>query len=94
MRVISIDEINKEIDKLESQGQTYQTIEILAALYTVRDHATISKYGVQVEPTSEFLTTCSCCQLDSVLAVMDELMSLLQAIQPKLYDGVMRRLRG
>ena len=91
---MDIREINDEIRRLEGETQTHQTISIMAALYTVRDHAGASESAVHIEPTSEFLMACACCRNDSVLAVMDELMSLLQAIQPKLYDGVMRRLRG
>ena len=100
--MVIIDEINGEIAKLEAQTQTYQTIERLAALYIVRDHNTIptdritpAETGpVQVEASSPFLSLCQGEPVCDVLAVMDELMSTLQVIVPKLYDGVMNRLRG
>ena len=99
--MIIIDEINGEIARLEAQTQTYQTIDKLAALYIVRDHNTIptdkptpAETGpVQVEATSPFLELCAGERTCDVLAVMDELMSTLQIIQPRLYDSVMRRLQ-
>ena len=99
--MVIIDEINGEIARLESQTQTYQTIEKLAALYIVRDHNTIpidkptpAETGpVRVEATSPFLSLCAGEPVCDVLALMDELMTTLQAIMPKLYDGVMRRLQ-
>ena len=99
--MILIDEINGEIAKLEAQTQTYQTIERLAWLYIVRDHNTIptnqitkTETGpVQVEASSPFLTLCNGEPICEVMAVMDELMSTIQVLVPKLYDGVMRRLQ-
>ena len=99
--MILIDEINGEIAKLEAQTQTYQTIERLAWLYIVRDHNTIptnqitpaETRPVQVEATSPFLALCEGEPVCEVLAVMDELMSTIQVLVPKLYDGVIRRLQ-
>ena len=98
--MILIDEINGEIARLESQVQTYQTVEKLAALYIVRDHNTIptdkptTETGpIQVEAKTPFLSLCAGEPVCDVLAVMDELMTTLQVLMPKLYDGVMRRLQ-
>ena len=98
--MISIDEINAEIAKLEAQIQTYQTIERLAALYTVRDHHIISERPtpaetapVKVEATSPFLSLCSGEPVCEIMKLMDELMDTLQVLMPRLYDGVMRKLQ-
>ena len=99
--MIIIDEINGEIAKLEAQTQTYQTIERLAALYIVRDHNTIptSKVTpaepsmVTTESGTQFMTACSGHPMCDGLAVMDELMSTLQVLMPRLYDGVIQRLQ-
>ena len=40
--MINIEEVNGEIARLENQPTTMVTVEKLAALYTVRDHLTIS----------------------------------------------------
>lgn len=100
IRVVLIDEINGEIARLEAQTQTYQTVEKLAMLYIVRDHNTIptnqitpAETGpVQVEATSPFLSLCAGEPVCDVMAVMDDLMSTIQVLMPRLYDGVMRRL--
>ena len=99
--MIIIDEINGEIAKLETQTQTWQTIERLAWLYTVRDHNTIptsqltpSEPGIiQVDSTSPFLSKCAGNPTCEIMAIMDELMTTLQVLMPKLYDSVMRRLQ-
>lgn len=88
--MIIMDEINGEIAKLESQVQTYQTIEKLAALYTVRDH---NRFQEQVPSIggSEFLDKCNNKPVCAILKVVDELLSTLHAIQPNLYDAVMQK---
>ena len=101
MTVISIDEINAEIVKLEAQTQTYQTIERLAALYVVRDHNTVQDdHGTmtdaspaRVEGTSPFLIACSGEPVCEILSVMNELMDTVHIMSPKLYDAVMRKLK-
>lgn len=85
--MISLDEINSEIEKLQAQTPTYQTIGILADLYTVRD---AMSRNVPPEGSSEFRQVCS--GNSATMAVFDELMAVLKVIQPKLYDCVMRRL--
>ena len=89
--MITPGEIDREIATLESQTPTYQIIGTLAALYTVRDHIRDSS-PVRVETTTPFLTACNGEPACEVLAVMDELMSTLEVIMPRLYAGVMRRL--
>ena len=90
--MIDIEDINNEIAKLEAQVQTYQTIEKLAALYTVRDHHA-GAGTARLEAKTPFLAACNGEPVCEVLAVMDELMSTIQAMHPKLYDAVMDRLR-
>ena len=97
--MINLDEINGEIAKLESQPATYITIERLAWLYIVRDHLTISPVsvpavrGIEIpHGDSDYMCACSGKTIDDVMAVMDELMSALMVIQPRLYNAVMERL--
>ena len=84
--MITLDEINSEIEKLEAQKQTYQTISVLADLYIVRD--ALSRNVLPED--NEFRQACS--RSRNKMEVFDELMSTLQVIQPKLYDCVMKRL--
>ena len=94
--MINLDEINGEIAKLESQTQTYLTIEKLAYLYIVRDHITLSepKPSGVISDTggSEFLSACCGKPTADIMAVFDELMNTLQMIQPRAYEAIMKKL--
>lgn len=79
----------------------------LAAYYTILDHTTgeepdpmpaYSFAGPEIENTinyngdSEFLQLINGRDQSEVLPVMDELMSTLQVINPRLYNSVLRKL--
>ena len=85
--MIDLNEINGEIEKLEAMPLSYQTVEKLSWLYTVRDHIPCRCYG-----DSDCMKACAEKSLDQVMAILDELMDTLQIIQPRLYDAVMTRL--
>ena len=86
--MITLDEINGEISKLQAQPPTYQTIGVLADLYIVRD--AMQRTEIPQESSTEFRQACS--GNPDALTVFDELMSTLQIVQPKLYECVMRKL--
>ena len=97
--MINLDEINGEIAKLESQPSTYITIERLAWLYIVRDHLTVSPVSVPAvagleipQGDSEFMCNCAGKTINQVMQIIDELMTTLSIIQPRLYSAVMDRL--
>ena len=78
----------------------------LAAYYTILDHITgkaenvapveVPSYSYAAAPTyksdSDFYKLASDLDYDSVMRVIDELMTTLSAVQPRLYDAVMRKL--
>ena len=88
--MISIDEINGEIAKLEEQPTSYAIIERLSWLYTVRDH--LSPVGDMPEGDSDFMKACKGKAVCEIMDIVDELMTVLQAVQPRLYQAVMERL--
>ena len=93
--MINIEEINGEIARLEAQPTTMVTIEKLASLYVVRDHLTISApvTGSEIpEGESEYYCACAGKSVCDVMEVMDELMSALMIIQPRLYSAVLQKL--
>ena len=90
--MISIEEINAEITKLENQPASYAVIEKLSWLYTVKDHLNPIMSGEIPHGNSEFMKTCSGKSVCEVMDVTDELMSVLMVIQPKLYDAVINKL--
>lgn len=97
-----IDGINELLDGKKS----VQNCEKLAAIYTVLDHLypaeeripngysgeaprtkSIPRYG-----ESEFLSAISGKDPEEMWLLMDELMETLAVINPRLYDGVMRKI--
>ena len=79
----------------------------LASFYTIMDHMEepsedpVPKYSYDPGPTdtvqrlgnTEFLETIQDKKTDSVLLAMDELMDTLKVISPRLYNGMMRKLK-
>ena len=93
--MINIDEVNGEIARLEAQPTTMVTVEKLAALYVVRDHLTISPpvTGDSIpQGESEYYCACAGHTICEVMGVMDDLMSALMVIQPRLYSAVLSKL--
>lgn len=98
-------ELLDAIEELESSCNTYQTAEKLATFYTLYDHlfilkepmnriesvreVTIHRYG-----DSEFLEAISDKKADDIWMIMDELMTTIQALQPKLYDAIIDRIKS
>lgn len=78
----------------------------LASYYTILDHirreddmSEVPKYSfasgtesVYYESGTEFGQMLQHLDVSEVLAVMDELMTTLKVLNPRLYDGVMRKL--
>ena len=96
--MVSLDVVEMEIRELESRGDTtYAVCERLSWLYVVRDHLA-AKQAPEASKVagvggSEFLETVSGKDMVDVLAVLDEHMTAQRTFYPKVYEGVMRRLR-
>ena len=98
-------ELLNAIDELEMAPATYQNAEKLATFYTLYDHLFVQKEPVnRVEPVrevtinryegSEFMQVISGKNAADVWAVIDELMATVQALQPKLYQATIDRIKG
>lgn len=101
--------IEKEIAELEARQIDYNVAEKLAWLYIVRDHIKQHKpHTTMEEPVeksemrdivlssgegSEFMRVIEGKDLDCVLAVIDETMDTLQTTLPRIYNGMMSKLR-
>ena len=113
--MISADQINEEIAKLEESPVSFENCHRLATLYVLRDHISSEKtvgatrqnkdhefpnVGAVTDrgkicvnnPSSEFLRTVNGKVSDAVWSVLDELLGTLKIVNPRLYDGVLRRL--
>lgn len=103
--MISMEQISGEIAALEEEKPTHSVMQKLAALYTVRDHMVLA---AQPAPASaivsetipdtginsgEFLQAISGMEIKELLPILEDLMSTLQVVQPRLYDGVMRKVK-
>lgn len=97
-------ELTDAIDVLCNGKHSVQNVEKLAAIYTVRDHlypaepiergysATNNNEQVGLYGQSEFLTAISRKNPVDAWLLMDELMQTLYAINPRLYESVMRKI--
>ena len=103
--MIGMEQINGEIAALEEEKPTHVVMQKLASLYVVRDHMILGgeppvpvmpheAIVVQNPESSEFMQLVSGMDVSVVMSIMDELMNVLQTVNPKLYQGVMRMIRG
>lgn len=103
--MISIEQINGEIAVLEEQVPTHVIMQKLASLYIVRDHMGIASVENGAAPVSvvqmdtmpkygdsEFLQMIAGKPIVDIMAQMDEVMSTVQVLNPRLYDSVIRKL--
>ena len=101
--MITFEQISGEISILEQEKPTHAVMQKLAALYTVRDHmiiqnapaepaVVISEVMPDIGSESDFAKAVSGKPMGDFLKVIDELMTTLQAINPRLYESVMQRL--
>lgn len=99
--MVSKKDLERAIAECERGDQDYASCKKLATLYQVHDHL----YGenkaqaVHTEETiigaygeSPFLEAITGAPADRIWLVMDELMETLQLINPRLYNGVMRKI--
>jgi hypothetical protein len=97
-------ELLEAIDELEASPATYQNAEKLATFYSLYDHLYIEKEPMnRIESVrevkidrygdSEFLEAITDKNSEDIWMVMDELMSTLQALNPRLYQATIDRIK-
>lgn len=94
-------ELERAIKECEDAQSSYQNCEKLATLYIIYDHlytergpTTEVTYELLVDDygSSEFLQAVADKSSEKMWAVMDELMTALQVTNPRLYQGVIRKI--
>ena len=96
--MISIEQINGEIAVLEEEKPTHVAMQKLASLYIVRDHMGIGEPQVAVIQSmpligkSIFAQRIEGMDVKSFALIMDELMTTLAIVNPRLYESVMTKL--
>lgn len=98
---MSISEIEEEIIKLESAETSWQNVQRLAWLYTVKDHLAADKtpiiankvISVMSEYNGEFGEVVSGARLDDIMTVLNEHMEVVKILLPKEYQAVINKIR-
>ena len=91
--MISIDELQKEIEILEDETPTYSTMDKLASLYIVRAYSSPLNDSIEDLGDSEFLLAVKGKKQSDVMQLMDELMDTIKILNNRLYDSVIDRLK-
>lgn len=106
--MIREEELQEAIAECEGvRKPTASTCLKLAAFYTIRDHmkpeppvlsrsfapAPEEPESVQWEGDSEFARVARGLPVSYIMPIMDELMETLEVLNPRLYQGVMRKIR-
>lgn len=102
--MFSKNELLDAIDELEMSPATYQNAEKLATFYSLYDHLYVKKepmnriesvreVTIDMYGDSEFLKAITDRNSQDVWLVMDELMSMLQVMQPKLYQATIDKIK-
>lgn len=94
--MLDMDEVQREIARLENGETTYTAVERLALLYVVRDHSEgeprTGGYAYASEPQSEFIAAFQSVPMEKALQVMDEHMDAIKLLYPKEYAAVLRKI--
>ncbi|MGJ1042771.1 hypothetical protein ACR77V_13105 [Staphylococcus epidermidis] len=102
--MFSKNELLDAIDELEMSPSTYQNAEKLATFYLLYDHLYVKKEPVsrveQIDEViiseygdTEFYRAIAGMNSEDAWAVMNELMEAVKALQPKLYQATIEKLR-
>lgn len=96
-------ELENAINECENLPLTYQNCEKLATFYMIYDHLyTTKEPRAEIKPEtiindygiSDFLVAVKGKQSAAVWGVIDELMSALKIVMPKLYDGALEKIEN
>lgn len=107
MSAPNLKEIEWAISELEQEESSFSNYIKLAALHTVRDKMFKPQQTQEIaeySPTStrviarlgdsDFLSAISGKDMESVLAIIDELMDTLKTVNERAYNNVMQKIRA
>lgn len=100
--MISLEQLDGEIAALEEKDPTHVIMQKLASLYTVRDHMVLERnnnpvtVALETVPAmatdTDFAKAVAGKDIKQIMGVIDELMTTLAVINPRLYNSVMGEL--
>ncbi len=89
-------DIDRAIEECHEGKENYSTCEKLATFLTLKHYLYNNEEHEEPQHSydsgTDFMTAVSGKDVGKVYAVIDELMETLLVLNPRLYDGVMRRL--
>ena len=92
--MLSLDEINSEIIRLEQRDTTYANCERLAPLYIVRDHLREYTHSdpqvLKLSEKDEFLKAVNGKNADAVWNIVADMMQVIRSLHPKAYAKMMQ----
>lgn len=103
---MDIKEIQEHIRKLKCEETSWQSVEKLAALCTVRNELeekeqvtvqespAVAAYSYASEPQSDFVKAASAAPFDVLMQVLDKHMDGIKIVYPKEYKLVMQRIEA
>lgn len=103
---MDIQEIQEHIRKLKCEETSWQSVEKLAALCTVRDELeekepvapekkspAVAEYSYAADPQSDFIRAASAAPFDELMQILDNHMTGIKIVYPKEYTLVMRKIK-
>lgn len=97
--MISLQDVQEAIKEVEAMPDTYSKAEKLATFYTLRDALQPEPYRaapvekISYVSESDFAQAVAGRDPEEVMPIIDELMDTISIINPRLYNGVMDRLK-
>lgn len=101
--MITVRELDGAIRECENAPTSYQNCEKLATFYTILDHITEEPQdeysydapnGIDDFGESDFLQAVKGRNEAEIWSILDELMDTILITNPRLYQGVMRKIKG
>ena len=103
--MVDLDIINGTIAEWEAKDLTFQVVERLAWLYVVRDNAMMHikeetgeepkiMPAVAISSGSEFMEACQQANPSKLWPIIDDLMSTIKALNPRLYEATLDSIRA
>lgn len=98
--MVDLNEINREISRLENAGTTYANCEKLAMLYTVRqnqgkvENRSVEAYSLAAAPESDFIAAAREIETEDLLQIINEHMDAVRILYPKEYNLVLKKIRA
>ena len=94
--MMNINEIDREIERLENSDTTFSNVQKLSWLYTVKDHLgndTIVQDSFP-ECTDGFSACMSMKPIEPILDILNEHFSIIAILYPKEYDSVIAKIKS